>query len=146
MIAAGYRMNAQGPRRSWFNPLAVITPMDKQTRAALMRFGAFVWQRSWTSIKPGKAISDPGAPPARHVASWRRLIRFALDEGQRSMVIGAVICKPRPFSLPEKLEHGGEELRPDERGRLTVFAYRPRPFMGPAFEKELPGAAALWAQ
>jgi len=100
-------------------------------------------------------VSKPGAPPSSHAGHLKRLIFFAYDPAVRSVVIG-----PTPFrgtaEAPPLLEEGGTALatysRPVElwTGERTfvrrgqTLRYQPRPFMGPAFQAELPGLPAMW--
>jgi hypothetical protein len=63
-------------------------------------------------------------------------------------VIGpAPINQRSPYpgtTVPELLEEGGRVRRRDKDGQTEVLHYRARPFMGPAYEKELPKLPAMW--
>lgn len=149
----------------FFNSKAVLSKVDGATRRVLSKFGAFVRTTAKQSIRKRKAISRPGNPPSSHVGTLKRLIFFGYDPSQRSVVIG-----PAPFGkgkAPALLEYGGHEraatmmVAYGEIGRSatgqfttrsrreipagTLMRIAPRPFMGPAFEKEKPKLPAMWA-
>jgi len=128
----------------FFEQKAVRSATDRATRKVLAKFGAYVRTAARSSIRKRKAISEPGQPPSSHVGTLRRLIFFGYDTGRRSVVIG-----PTPFGgqaeAPPLLEYGGRARRKDRRGRVRTVTYRPRPFMGPAFEQEKPKLPAMWA-
>ena len=46
---------------------------------------------------------------------------------------------------PNLLEFGGTAKRVRTGGKQVIATYRPRPFMGPALEKEIPKLPAMWA-
>ena len=127
----------------FFDQKAVRSATDRATRKVLSKFGAYVRTASRSSIRKRKAISEPGKPPSSHVGTLRRLIFFGYDTGRRSVVIG-----PTPFGgkaeAPPLLEYGGRVRRKNRRGRVRMATYRPRPFMGPAFEQEKPKLSAMW--
>ena len=136
-------------KEGFFDRKKVIDAMDKATRKALSKFGAFVRRRAQTSIRKRRAVSEPGSPPSSHVGTLRKAIFFSYDPGRKSVVIGPTLLNGRPargVSVPSLLEHGGEvpgSIGADGKARL--LRYRPRPFMRPAFEAELPNvSAAFW--
>lgn len=153
----------------FFDERAVRDALNKGTRRALSKFGAYVRTRAKSSIRKRKGVSKPGSPPSSHTGKLKKYIYFGYDQRARSVVIGAV-----PFSnsrAQELLEHGGRTrlrqrvfrvgqlgpLRESDVGdrrrwaRLRTNAqavratrlyngnatYRARPFMTPAFIKEL---------
>jgi hypothetical protein len=141
----------------FFDAPRVLSAVDRATSAVLSKLGAFVRTAAKHSIRKRKAISEPGSPPSSHVGALRRLIFFGYDPGQRSVVIG-----PTPFTgaagtaeAPPLLEYGGRArrlvraepavARKDRKGRTVTATYRPRPFMGPAFEQEKRKLPDLWA-
>lgn len=128
---------------SFFDRKAVMDAVDPATRRALSRFGAFVRQRARTSIRPRREVSRPGSPPSSHVGTLRRLIFFAFDRESQSVVIGPTLFRP-DSRVPGLLEYGGEATGTGPGGQTRRLRYRPRPYMGPAFEAELPSAPALW--
>ena len=109
----------------------------------LSKFGSFVRRTAKGLIRKRKGISKPNNPPSSHTGKLRDLIYFGYDSSSKSVVIG-----PQLFSAargggksPSILEFGGTE----SRGRGRPAHYSPRPFMGPAFNKELPKFAQLFA-
>ena len=155
----------------FFDERAVRNAVDKGTRRALSKFGAYVRTRAKSSIRKRKSVSKPGSPPSSHTGKLKKHIYFGYDQRARSVVVGAV-----PFSnsrAQELLEHGGRAVvrRPrvfrvgqiapmrvediNDRRRWTrvhteaqaaratriynqgASIYRARPFMKPAFQKEL---------
>lgn len=123
-----------GIKRNFFDRDAVTKSMDKATKKALSKFGAFVRRRAQSSIRTRKKISEPGSPPSGHAGNLKRLIYFSYDPQQKSVVTG-----PTPFGV-------GEAPRLLEMGGVSVFGkrYRPRPFMKPAFDAEQPNAAKMF--
>jgi hypothetical protein len=118
-------------RKSFFDTGKVTTALDKATKKALSKFGAFVRQRAKSSIRSRKQISQPGQPPSNHAGHLKRLIFFQYSADEKTVVIG-----PVPFRrgiAPSLLESGG--VRISKNGR--PLKYRQRPFMKPAFDKEL---------
>jgi len=135
----------------FFDRKAVLSATDRAARKVLSRFGAFVRTTARHSIRKRKAISQPGSPPSSHVGLLRKLIYFGYDAGRKSVVIGPAPLH-RTAEAPPLLEYGGRALRKDlpgrqagRKGKNVVATYRPRPYMGPAFEKERPKLPALWA-
>lgn len=117
-------------QKTFFDRKAVTDAIDRATKAALSKFGAFVRQRAKTSIRKRKAISAPGSPPSSHEGSLKRLIYFGYDAVRQSVVIGPV-PKTGGAEAPALLEYGGT----GKRG-----TYAARPFMRPAFAAELHNA------
>lgn len=132
-------------KKMFFDNKKILAAVDRATRKVLSRFGAFVRTRAQTSIRKRKAVSAPGQPPSSHAGHLRRLIYFGYDVDRHSVVIG-----PQPFrgpaEAPPLLEYGGTARRVDRKTkRIRTMTYRPRPFMGPAFEREEKDLPALWA-
>lgn len=154
---------------------AVTDSVDRATRKVLSKFGAFVRTRAKSSIRSRKAASSPGSPPSSHTGILKRFIYFAYDANVQSVIIGPAATnqvffqgdgQPVTGTVPEILERGGsirilERQRPDGTWtradlrsrrrlggvpiRLRTVTIRPRPYMGPAFEKEKDGLPNLWA-
>ena len=150
----------------FFDRPNVQSAIDKGTRRALSKFGAFVRQRARTSIRKKKGVSDPGQPPHSHLGLLRKGILFAFDPRAKSVVIGPVPTS-KATGAPELLEKGGtvpgngREIwitntpgRNDKGQFVTngktrvvlngVLVYRPRPYMGPAYRAELPKAPQMF--
>ena len=132
----------QAAKKGFFDRADVQKRVDRATRRVLSRFGAFVRQRAKTSIKKRKGISQPGQPPFSHVGLLRKFILFAYDAQRQSVVIGPTLTKERS-EAPRLLEHGGDTMLKTPFESIRAH-YRPRPFMGPAFEKEQSQLPALW--
>jgi hypothetical protein len=134
-------------KRMFFDRKRVIDATDKATRRVLSKFGAFVRQTARRSIHRRKRPSRPGQPPSSHVGLLKRRIFFGYDREKRSVVIGpAPINQRSPYpgtTVPELLEEGGR-VRRREKGKTEVLHYKARPFMGPAYENELPKLPAMW--
>lgn len=131
-------------KKLFFDTKAVRGSVDKATRRALSKFGAFVRKSSRSSIRIRKAVSRPGAPPSSHTGLLKRLILFGYDPRKRSVVIGPVRFTRRAGGeAPSLLEYGGRGTvtRFDKKKRAT---WSPRPFMGPAMEKEKSKLPAIW--
>lgn len=99
---------------------------DVCLRRALSKFGAYTRRRARSSIRKRKKISAPGAPPSGHTGALKNGILFAVESDRLEVVIGPALARSNAAKI---LEHGG--LGPNGE------TYRARPFMGPAFQKEL---------
>ena len=117
-------------KRFFFNRKVVIEAMDKATRSALSKAGAFIRTRARTSMRRRKAVSTPGQPPSVHAGQLKDRLYFAFDPASKSVVIG-----PERYAkaeAPSLLEFGGTATRKGKPAR-----YRPRPFMAPALQAEV---------
>ncbi len=124
----------------FFDKKAVTSRTDRATRKVLSRFGAFVRQTARSSIRKRKAPAPPGSPPSSHTGLLKKFIFFGYEPQKRSVVIGPVrLSQKGRGEAPSLLEHGGTGQVGDRRVR-----YEPRPFMGPAFEKEQLKLPAMW--
>lgn len=97
-----------------------------------------------------KTNRKTGATKAQASSPLRDLIFFYYDRDKKSVIIGPVIFpSARRKGTPERLEKGGSVAgfkrqpvagRPGRRGKLVraTLHYPARPFMSPAFNKELP--------
>ena len=99
---------------------------DRGLCRALSKFGAYTRRRARGSIRKRKKISAPGAAPSSHTGALKNGILFAVERERLTCVIGAMATKS---TAPATLEHGGVGLDGNY--------YRPRPFMTPAFEREI---------
>ena len=117
--------------------------IDRGVLRLFGRFGAFVRQRSRTSIRQRKKPSPAGSPPSSHVGTLRNLILFGIDAGAAggpSVVVGPVLFRPTG-DVPRTLEEGGVVARRLDPKRLPpgpkkLCRYPARPFMAPAFQAE----------
>ena len=135
-------MKVKAAKGLFFDRARVINAVDRTTRRNLSRFGAFVRQRARSSIRTRKRISEPGQPPTNRTGLLKRNIFFVYEPTRRSVVIGPVLLNTTS-GAPELLEHGGTVIR-QVRGRSVRMTYRPRPYMGPAFEEEHNQLEKLW--
>ena len=126
----------------FFDRQSVTNAADRSQRKVLSKFGAFVRQTARTSIRKRKSISEPGQPPSSHTGLLKRNIFFVFSPETRSVVIGPILLNQRT-DAPRLLEHGDTVVR-KRRTKRVRMKYRARPFMGPAFQQELPKLPALW--
>lgn len=138
MISVGYNAT----KAMFFDRARVQRALDDGSRKVLSKFGAFVRRRAKSSIRKRKAVSQPGKPPSSHVGTLRNLIFFGYDPVLRSVVIGPTQSQSGSI-VPRVLEYGGR-LPGRAKGGPQELRYRARPFMGPAFEAELPSLPPLW--
>lgn len=78
------------------------------------------------------APSKPGEPPRMRVGLIKKLMFFAYDPGNRSVVVGPAIID-NPTGAPETLEYGGFVETPNGRFRIEA-----RPYMNPVFDEMVP--------
>lgn len=130
----------------FFDKNAVLTPTEKAKRKALSKFGAYVRSGSRRSIrKVGKsgAPAKPGQPPKSRTGLLKRFIFFVYDKQNDSVIIGPAALngtKEQNRLATEVMEIGGSVTRDGKR-----YVYAKHPYMEPAFQKELPKAAAMFS-
>jgi Bacteriophage protein of unknown function (DUF646). len=117
----------------FFDSKEVMRAVDKGTRKALSKFGAFVRRRAKSSIRKRKRVSRPGEPPSSHTGKLKKNIFFGYDRTKKTVVIGATAFSST--RAQELLEYGGT------RGKAI---YRPRPYMRPAFSAELKNVNSIF--
>ncbi|MBN2563034.1 MAG: hypothetical protein JXQ75_19085 [Phycisphaerae bacterium] len=128
----------------FFDKKAVRDKVDAGTRRVLSKFGAFVRRTARSSIRKRKKSSSPGSPPSSHIGLLKKFIFFGYEPARRSVVIGpARLSQQGRGEAPHLLEYGGA-TKVEHRGKSKRAKVRPRPFMGPAFEKEEPKLPAMW--
>jgi len=128
----------------FFDKKAVRDKVDAGTRRVLSKFGAFVRRTARSSIRKRKKTSQPGSPPSSHTGLLKKFIFFGYDPRKDSVVIGPVrLTQKGRGEAPSLLEYGGT-TKVEYRGKRKRARVRPRPFMGPAFEKEQPKLPAMW--
>ncbi len=124
----------------FFDSPKVLGAVDQATRKVFARFGAFVRRTARGSIRKRKASSVPGTPPSSHTGLLKRFIFFSFDPNRKSVVIGPMrLTGNNRGEAPSVLEYGGTVML--DKKKVTI---RPRPYMGPAFDKEKPKLPALW--
>jgi len=126
----------------FFDQKRVIDAVSKAQRKVLSRFGAYVRRTARSSIRKRKRVSEPGSPPSSHTGLLKRTIYFVYEPQRESVIIGPTLLG-KGTDAPRLLEHGGTVVRRKRKKRVRM-AYRPRPFMQPAFEKEQSTLPALW--
>ena len=126
----------------FFDRPAVTNAVDRAERRVLSRFGAFVRRGARSSIRKRQTTSQPGSPPSSHVGLLKRNIFFVYEPHRGNVVIGPILLN-KGTDAPALLEHGGSVTRRRRKKRVRM-TYRPRPFMGPAFEREKPKLPQMW--
>jgi len=114
--------------------------VDNRTKKVLSKFGSFVRKTSRQSIRKRKGTSRPGNPPFSHVGTLKRHIYFCYDPNRRSVVIGPVIFPGKSGKALPALEYGGRS----DSSSGEIVKIKARPFMGPAFQANLPVVPSLW--
>lgn len=131
-------------KQIFFDRGAVTKRVDPATRKVLSKFGAYVRRTAKGSIRKRRRPSPAGRPPSSHTGLLKKFIFFGYEPTRQSVVIGPVRLNQRGRGdAPTLLEHGGSATI-KRRGKRKRAIYKPRPFMGPAFEKEQPKLPAMW--
>lgn len=140
--------------KSYFRETVVAQAAGKANVKALAKFGSFVRRTAKSSIKPAgkkRKVSLPGEPPRSITGLLKKPLFFIVEPREQNVVIGPILANNKATAkndgtVPETLEHGGRVTYParGNRKRRTVKV-APRPYMGPAMEKEKPQWAKLWA-
>jgi len=147
MVSMKFKLNQM--KGMFFDNPKIRNAIDTATRKVLSKFGAYVRTRARSSIRSRKGVSKPGRPPYSHTGLLKKFIFFGLDRAHRSVVIGPISLNT-PTNAPQVLEYGGypiiiKDYRSDvlqkKRRRRKI---KPRPYMGPAFVKELSGLPEKW--
>ena len=137
----------------FFDKAGVVNKVDKATRKVLSKFGAFVRTTAKSSIRKRKKPSAPGSPPSSHVGLLKKFIFFSYEPQSRNVVIGPVLLSSKKSSgsntVPGVLEYGGKTQRAvwddsEKQRKQKNVTIRKRPFMHPAFDKELSKLPAMW--
>ena len=142
-------------KKAFFDRAEVKRFLDRKTWKVLSKFGAYVRRRARTSMRtPGKKayrggktpVSAPGSPPFAHAGGrklLRRLIEFGFESDRRTVLIGPYrLGRTADQHVPRVLEQGGAIAREVRPGVRKMSRYRARPFMRPAFLKEIGWVAA----
>jgi len=158
-------LTVSAAKSSFFDRQKVMAAVDRATRKALSKAGAFVRQRAKTSIRYREAPSQPGLPPSAHrtvgsvrkksgkvvtkkqlVSPLREFMFFSYDRATRTVVVGpALLSGTQSREALHALEHGGPSTVVDPRGRRRPITVRARPFMRPAMLAELGNFPTLFA-
>jgi hypothetical protein len=139
-----------GVKNSFFDTKKVQKYADRKSRRMLAIFGYRVRRSARQKIRKRKSTSAPGKPPTDQTGRLKRSIFFYYDHLRQSVVIGPVVL-PNSTMAQETLEHGGAvqmKSRPSFRKRRGAGRKKTkieaRPYMGPAWNQELPGLDELW--
>lgn len=144
-------------KATFFDREKVRSAVNRAERRALSNFGARVRTRAISSVlrhpvRKGfgvksritnrEGVSPAGTPPFAHLGYLPKFTFFAYDLAARSVIIGPARLNGvrADATALRTLEESGEE-RIVRRGIARQATYRARPWMAPAFEAELPGAA-----
>jgi len=134
------RFNIKQAKKFFFDRKKIKRKVDVRTRKVLSKFGSFVRRSAQHSIRPSKRTSPPGHPPFSHSGKLRKKIYFMFDPKRRSVVIGPIIYPGKTGRALPALEYGGKTDMPSG----DVAKIEARPFMGPAFDRNLPVVPSLW--
>ena len=83
-------------------------------------------------------------PPSSHTGTLKKFIFFGYDKDRRSVVIGPVTVPGKSGKTPSALEHGGRVTITAGAAQGQSVNIEPRPFMQPAFDKEIGTLPGLW--
>jgi hypothetical protein len=137
----------------FFDKAGVINKVDAATRKVLSKFGAFVRTTAKHSIRKKKGPSAPGTPPNSHVGLLKKFIFFSYEPEHRNVVIGPTLLSSKKSggsnTVPGVLEYGGKTQRvvwddTEKKRKNKNVTIQSRPFMHPAFDRELPKLPAMW--
>ena len=133
-------MNFKSLKKHFFDRKKVQRRVDARTRKVLSKFGSFVRRSARHSIRPSSGTSQPGHPPFSHSGKLRKKIFFIYDPKRRSVVIGPIIYPGKTGRALPALEYGGKTDMPSG----DIIKIEARPFMGPAFDRNLVVVPSLW--
>jgi hypothetical protein len=156
--------------RNFFDGAEILKRMSKAEKRALSKFGAYTRATARQSLKYRIKPSTPGNPPSVHKAGMRLrknkktgitkakpysplkdFLYFSYEPKTHSVVIGPVLLssskskahpatetleKSGPATITEHLKSGGV--------RKHVVHIEARPYMAPAFAKEIPKLPGLF--
>ena len=132
----------------FFDKPKVLRAVDRATRQALTKVGAFVRRTARSSIRKRKRTSEPGKPPTSRTGLLKKFLFFAYDSQRQSVAIGpAELTGAKSKGVPEILEHGGSTTIVRRRkGKLVRKRVKiaARPFMVPALHANLEHIPKQW--
>lgn len=136
----------------FFDRQKVIAAVGRAEAKNLSRAGSFIRRTARSSLRRRQKAAPAGQPPSVHtqdrVATLKN-IWFVFEPRQRSVVVGPLKLNGSRLrgsnrkTIPSLHEVGGTAVVGTKKRRRAKYA--PRPFMGPAMERELPKFAGLWA-
>jgi len=112
----------------------VLRAAQRSTFENLGHAGAAIRLTATRSIRRSKKPSAAGSPPNTRRGQMRRAIRYAVEKNQNRVVIG-----------PEHSVVADAGRAHEFGGSFRHEHYQPRPFMGPALEKNKDRLPKLWA-
>lgn len=128
---------------------------DRRNKRVLFRAGAYARTVMRNSMRRRKGVSPPGTPPNAHVGTLKRLISFAVDTTEQSVVAGPEIFSGKGTTrtnktIPDLMDSGGAALidtvsGKDRQVKKQPAVFVPRPFVDPALEKSADKLADLIA-
>ena len=140
-------------KKLFFDRQIVIDAVGKATAKNLSKAGSFIRTSARSSLRRRKSTSPPGEPPSVHskdrVATLKN-IWFVFDPANRSVIVGPLKLERSRLegsdrkTVPSLHELGGAAVVKNKK-RKRRARYAPRPFMGPAMQRELPKFEGLWA-
>lgn len=140
-------------KQFFFDRQIVIDAVGKATAKNLSKAGSYIRTSARSSLRRRKSTSPPGEPPSVHtkdrVATLKN-IWFVFEPANRSVVVGPLKLNGSRLegsnrkTVPALLELGGAAVVTSRKLKRRA-KYAPRPFMGPAMERELPKFVGLWA-
>jgi hypothetical protein len=147
----------------FFDSKAITSKLDPAIKKALSRFGAITRQDAKKSLKYGDKPARAGQPPTVHrsrgftrtkkskgiakqqpSSPLRELTFFAFNPTTESVVVGPAADSRSRGAIPAAIEEGGTSTAVID-GTRKVIRLAPHPWMGPAFEKQRPKSAELFA-
>lgn len=124
--------------RYFFDKTKVASFLDRKTKRALGKYGAFVRRSAQFSMRnagKGKTNSaKPGEAPRAHgQKELKRLLFFTYDPIKKSVVIGPVrLGRTANQHVPLLQEVGGTKDVRTNSGKIATLTYAPHPYIGPA--------------
>ena len=132
--------------KTFFRPELIRDPILKARNRVISRFGMFVMKDARQSLRHRKNASKAGRPPtswnsklnSSHNDLLKRFIFYSYETPSK-VVIGPVnldgpISKLR---IPAVLEYGGQLPNKDRHGSPIMSTISPRPYMRPAFDRQI---------
>jgi hypothetical protein len=139
-------------KKAFFDRGKVSRFLDAKTKRVLSKFGSFVRRRAQTSMRPdpkadkgGKPTYSPaGQPPrARGRKLLRKMLFFAYEQAAKTVYVGPLrLAATAQQHVPKTHEEGGVIVRRTRGGGQKHHRYKKRPFMKPAFDREIGWVAA----
>lgn len=125
-------------KRRYFDQAKIIKMLDRKSRNALIKAGAYIRRSAMQSMRSSKKSAPPGQPPRAHKNPYLKTgIRFGYDANERRMVCGPLLRQQtRGLGIPKLLEKGGMVIRMQGQ-KLRQMTYKGNPYMQPALDKNV---------